>query len=41
MRIDDALIPGGCTKYVEVSDLLWNKPFKSRIMDFYDEQLAS
>ena len=33
MRIDDALIPGG--------GLFWNKPFKGRIMEFYDECLAS
>ena len=41
MRIDDALIPGGCTKYIQAPDVFWNKPFKGRIMEFYDEWLAS
>ena len=41
MRIDDALIPDGCTKYIQAPDVFWNKPFKGRIMEFYDEWLAS
>ena len=40
MRIDDALILGGCTKYIQVPDVFWNKPFKGRIMEFHDEWLA-
>ena len=41
MKIDDALIPGGCTKYVQAPDVVWNKPFKAYIMESYDEWLAS
>ena len=41
MKTDDALIPRGCTKYVEAPDMVWNKLFKGRIMESYDEWLAS
>ena len=36
MKTDDALIPGGCTKYIQGPDASWNKPFKGYIMEFYD-----
>ena len=39
MKTDDALIPGGCTKYVQAPFLVWNKPFKGHIMKSYDEWL--
>ena len=41
MKTDDALIPGGCIKYVQAPDVVWNKPFKGYIMESYDEWLAS
>ena len=41
MKTDDALIPGGCTKYIQGPDVSWNKPFKGYIMEFYDEWLAN
>ena len=41
MKTDDTLIPGGCTKYIQAPDVCWNKPFKSHIMELYDEWLAS
>ena len=41
MNTDDALIPGGCTKYVQAPNVVWNKPFKGHIMEFHDEWLAS
>ena len=41
MKTDDALIPGGCTKYNQGPDVTWNKPFKGCIMEFYDEWLAA
>ena len=40
MKTDDALINGGCTKYVQAPNVVWNKPFKGHIMEFYDEWLA-
>ena len=41
MKTDDSLIPGGCTKYVQAPDVVWNKTFKGHIMESYDEWLAS
>ena len=41
MRIDDAVIPGGCTRYIQAPDVFWNKPFKGCIMEFYDEWITS
>ena len=41
MKTDDALVPGGCTKYIQGSDVSWNKSFKGYIMEFYDEWLAT
>ena len=29
-KIDDAIVPGGCTKYIQAPDVVWNKPFKAR-----------
>ena len=39
MKTDDALIPGGCTKYVQAPCVVWNKPFKGHVMESYDEWL--
>ena len=39
MRIDTAIIPGGCTKYVQPPDVCWNKPFKQKIQEYYDNWL--
>ena len=33
------LVPGGCTKYVQVFDVLLNEPFKANVSEMYDEQL--
>ena len=41
MKTDNAFIPGGCTKYVQAPNVVWNKPFKGHIMESYDEWLAS
>ena len=41
MKTDDALIPAGCTKYIQGPDVSWNKPFKGYIMEFYDEWLVT
>ena len=41
MRIDDALIPGECPKYIQAPDVFWNRPLRGHIMEFYDEWLAS
>lgn len=39
-NITTAVIPGGCTKYVQAPDVMWNKPFKASLHASYDEWLA-
>ena len=40
-KIETMIVPGGCTKYIPVSDVVWNKPFKGRIEEFYDDWFAN
>eukprot|EP00794_Sanderia_malayensis_P001802 gene1802-2013_t len=40
-NIDVAVVPGGCTKYIQAPDVSWNKPFKASCAAQYDEWLAS
>ena len=28
------IVPGGCTKYIQAPDVVWNKSFKGRIKEF-------
>ena len=39
-KIDQVIIPGGCTKYIRAPDLVWNKPFKAICTQKYDEWLV-
>ena len=32
---------GGCTKFVQPADVSWNKPFKDRLREFYDEWMEN
>ena len=38
-KIESLLIPGGCTKNVQAPDVSWNKPFKAKVSEKYDEWL--
>ena len=40
-KLAKAKIDDGCTKYIQAPDLIWNKPFKVRIQEFYDKWLAN
>ena len=40
-KVESVMVPGGCTKYIQAPDLVWNKPFKARIQEFYDDWLAN
>ena len=40
-KIESVIIPGGCTEYIQVLDVVWNKPFKGKIHEFYDDSLAN
>ncbi|XP_044043446.1 uncharacterized protein LOC122871912 [Siniperca chuatsi] len=39
-NITTAEIPGGCTKYVQAPDVMWNQPFKRSLHDAYDQWAA-
>ena len=40
-KIESLLIPGGCTKYVQTPDASWNKPFKAKVSEEYNEWLST
>ena len=40
MNVDSVIIPGGCTKYIQAPDVCWNKPFKARMTELYDQWLS-
>ena len=35
LQIDSAVIPEGCTKFIQAPDVYWNAPFKSKVRQFY------
>ena len=37
INVDSVIIPGGCTKYIQASDVCWNKPFQARMTELYDQ----
>lgn len=39
MKIDIAVIPGGCTSLIQAPDVSWNKPFKAALCELYDNWL--
>lgn len=40
VKIDVAIVPGGCTKYIQAPDVSWNKTFKAECTERYDDWLA-
>ena len=41
INVDQVIMPGGCTKYVQAPDVSWNKPFKALVAEQYNEWMAS
>ena len=41
LKIDKALIPGGCTGLIQAPDVCWNKPFKDAYRELYDQWMDS
>ena len=39
MTVDSVIIAGGCTQYIQASNVCWNKPFKARMTELYDQWL--
>ena len=37
LQIDTAVIPGGCTKFIQAPDVYWNAPFKAKVRHFYED----
>ena len=37
MNVDKVIISGGCTKYIQASDVCWNKPSKAMMTDLCDQ----
>ena len=35
LHIDTAVIPGGCTKFIQAPDITWNTIFKSQLCQYY------
>ena len=40
LRLNTSIIPGGCTKYIEAPDVVWNACFKSHMRSCYDTWLS-
>ena len=40
-KIETVIVPGACTKYIQAPDVVWNKPFKGRSEQFYDDWLTN
>ncbi|XP_044028000.1 uncharacterized protein LOC122864529 [Siniperca chuatsi] len=39
-NVTTAVIPGGCTKYIQPPAVMWNQPFKQSLQDAYDQWAA-
>ena len=40
LRLHTAVVPGGCTKFIQAADVVWNASFKSKMRSHYDTWLA-
>ena len=40
-NIDQNIIPGGCTEFIQACDVSWNKSFKAMCKKRYDQWLAA
>ena len=41
INTESVIVPGECTKYIQASDLVWNKPFKQKVAELYDIWLSN
>lgn len=39
-KINVVIVPGGCTRYIQAPDVLWNKPFKAACTEEYDNWMG-
>ena len=40
LSLQTSIVPGGCTKFIQAADVVWNAPFKSRLRECYDTWLS-
>ena len=40
LNLQTSIVPGGCTKYIQAADVVWNGLFKSLMRDRYDTWLS-
>ena len=40
LKVHNAVVPGGCTKYVQAPDVSCNQPFKAAITRFHEDWMA-
>ena len=40
LGLHTAIVPGGCTKFIQAADVVWNSCFKAHMRTFYDSWLA-
>lgn len=40
IRLHTTVIPGGCTKYIQAPDVVWNSSFKRHLRNYYDTWLS-
>ena len=40
LKVHTAVVPGGCTKYVQAPDVSWNQPFKAAISRLHEDWMA-
>jgi len=40
LHMHTAIVPGGCTKFIQEADVVWNACFKSHMREYYDAWLA-
>ena len=41
INTESVSVPGWCLKHIKALNVVWNKPFKSRISEFCNESLAN
>ena len=41
INTESVIVPGGCTKHIQAPDVVWNKPFKQKVAELYDEWLSN
>ena len=40
-KVNTVIVPGGCTKYIQAPDVLWNKPFKEACTEKYADWMGT